>query len=113
MLLYGDALLQSQQIDRAIPILERAPAAKDAPVAAHASLGRAYVQAGRYEEALPHLIVAAKDDQDGDTHLQLARAFQALGRPADAQKAMADYQRLRQRAAPSGTAEKALTPPKT
>ena len=77
------------------------------------SLGRAYVQVGRYEEALPHLIVAARSDQDGDAHLQLARAFQALGRPADAQKAMSEYQRLRQQAAPSSTAEKALTPPKT
>ena len=110
--MYGDALLQSQQIERAIPILERAAAAKDAPVAAHAALGRAYVQAGRYEEALPHLIVAAKDDEDGETHLQLARAFQALGRAADAQKALADYKRLHERTAPSGNAEKALTPPK-
>ena len=112
LFMYGDALLQSQQIERAIPILERAAGAKDAPVAAHAALGRAYVQVGRYEEALPHLIVASKGDQDGDVHLQLARALQALGRAADAQKAMAEYQRLRQQAAPSGTAEKALTPPK-
>ena len=111
-LLYGEALLQSQQIDRAIPVLERAATATDATVATHALLGRAYVQAGRYEQALPHLMVAAKEDEDGDTHLQLARALQALGRPADAQKAMADYQRLRQRTAPSGTVERTLTPPK-
>ena len=112
VLMYGDALLQSQQIERAIPILERAVTAKDAPVAAHASLGRAYVQAGRYQEALPHLAVAAREDVDGDAHLQLARAYQALGRPADAQKAMAEYQKRHQRPAPSGNAEKALTPPK-
>ena len=112
LFMYGDALLQSQQIDRAIPILERAAAAKDAPVATHASLGRAYVQVGRYEEALPHLTIAANEDQDGETHLQLGRAFQALGRPADAQKAMTEYQRLHQRRAPTGTAEQTLTPPK-
>jgi predicted Zn-dependent protease len=112
LLMYGDALLQSQQIERAIPILERAAGARDAPVAAHAALGRAYVQMGRYNEALPHLTIGAKDDQDGDTHLQLARAFQALGRPADAQKAMSEYQKLREQAAPSGNAEKPLTPPK-
>ena len=112
LFMYGDALLQSQQIDRAIPILERAVTAKDGPVATHASLGRAYVQAGRYEEALPHLTVAAKEDGDGDTHLQLARAFQALGRPADAQKAMAEYQKLHQRLASSGNVERTLTPPK-
>jgi hypothetical protein len=70
------------------------------------------MQVGRYGDALPHLAIGVKDDQDGDTHLQLARAFQALGRPADAQKAMAEYQRLHQRSAPSGNAEPALTPPK-
>ena len=112
LIMYGDALLQSQQIERAIPILERAAGEKDAPVAAHAALGRAYVQVGRYEEALPHLVIASKGDQDGDVHLQLARALQALGRAADAQRAMAEYQRLRQQAAPSSNAEKALTPPK-
>ena len=78
----------------------------------HALLGRAYVQVGRYGDALPHLTIAVKEDQDGETHLQLARALEALGRPADAQKAMAEYQRLRQQAAPSGTVEKTLTPPK-
>jgi predicted Zn-dependent protease len=115
LFMYGDALLQSQQIDRAIPILERAVTAKDAPISTRASLGRAYVQAGRYEAALPHLIAAAREDEDGDTHYQLARAYQAVGRTADAQKAMAEYQRLRQRTAPSGgAADKALTltPPK-
>jgi predicted Zn-dependent protease len=112
LFMYGDALLQSQQIERAIPILERTVAAKDAPVAAHAALGRAYVQVGRYADALSHLTVAVKEDQDGDTHLQLARTFQALGRTADAQRAMSEYQRLHQRAAPTANAEQALTPPK-
>jgi predicted Zn-dependent protease len=115
LLMYGDALLQSQQIDRAIPILERAVTVKDAPVSTRATLGHAYVQVGRYTEALPHLNAAAGEDEDGDTHYQLARALQALGRTADAQKAMARYQKLRQRAAPlSNGTEKALTltPPK-
>jgi hypothetical protein len=57
-------------------------------------------------------MIAANEDQDGDTHLQLARTFQELGRTADAQKAMSEYQRLRQRAAPAANAEQALTPPK-
>jgi predicted Zn-dependent protease len=116
LFMYGDALLQSQQIERAIPILERAITAKDAPVSTRASLGRAYVQVGRYEEALPHLNAAVREDEDGDTHYQLARALQALGRAAEAQKAMTEYQKLRQRAAPlaSGTADRTLTltPPK-
>jgi predicted Zn-dependent protease len=113
VLMYGDALLESQQIERAIPVLERAVAANGAPLSARASLGRAYVQVGRYEDALPHLSAAAKEDEHGDTHYQLARAYQALGRTADAQKAMAEYQKRHQRAAPLTTAtEKVLTPPK-
>lgn len=112
LLLYGEGLLESQQIDRAMPVLERAVAAKGAPIAARASLGRAYVQAARYAEALPHLIAASKDDESGDVHYQLARAFQALGRVADAQRAMAEYQNRHQRAEQPAGAEAVLTPPK-
>ncbi|MBW8869009.1 MAG: tetratricopeptide repeat protein [Acidobacteria bacterium] len=112
LFMYGDALLEGQQVDRAIPILERTVAAKDAPLASHAALGRAYVQAGRYEDALPHLNAAAKDDENGEIALQLARVFQALGRSAEAQKAMAEYQKRRQRTALSGNVERTLTPPK-
>jgi predicted Zn-dependent protease len=114
--MYGEALLQAQQLERAMPVLERAVTLKDAPPAARASLGRAYVQAGRYEDALPYLAAAAKDDDNGDVHYQLARAYQALGRPADAQRALAEYQKRQQRAAPvaNGTPERplTLTPPK-
>jgi predicted Zn-dependent protease len=113
--MYGDALVQSQQLERAIPILENAVKAAADLLSARASLGRAYVQTGRYQEALSHLSAAAREDEDGDVHYQLARAYQALGRPADAKKAMAEYQRRRDRAAPklSGDAsDKPLTPPK-
>jgi predicted Zn-dependent protease len=113
--MYGDALVQSQQIERAIPILEDAVKAAGDLLSARASLGRAYVQARRYQEALSHLNASAREDADGDVHYQLARAYQALGRPVDANKAMAEYQRRRERAAPklSGDgADKPLTPPK-
>jgi predicted Zn-dependent protease len=115
LLMYGDALLQSQQLDRAIPILENAVKADRAGLPARASLGRAYVQAGRYQEALSHLEAAASQDDDGDVHYQLARAYQALERPGDAQKAMTEYQKRRERAAPAlaaDAADKPLTPPK-
>jgi predicted Zn-dependent protease len=115
LFMYGDALVQSQQLDRAIPILEHAVKADGALLSARASLGRAYVQTGRYEEALSHLKTAASEDEDGDVHYQLARAYQALERPVEAQKAMTEYQKRRERAAPklSGdAADKPLTPPK-
>jgi len=113
--MYGDALVESQQLERAIPILEQAVAIDGALISARAVLGRAYVQAGRYEEAVPHLKAAAADDEDGDVHYQLARAYQALDRPVEAQKAMTEYQKRRQRAAPkqsSDGGDKVLTPPK-
>ena len=46
-------------------------------------------------------------------HYQLARAYQALQRPDDAAKAMAEYQKRRQNAAepPTAAKEEALTPP--
>jgi thioredoxin-like negative regulator of GroEL len=72
------------------------------------------VQAGRYSEALPHLEAAAADDADGQVHLQLGRTYQALGRTADAQKAMADYQLRKGQDAvppPEAAPEPVLTPP--
>ena len=110
--MYGDALLQSQQIERAIPILERA-ADREGCSGRGTRLARPRLRAGgAIPGGAPASRVAAREDVDGDAHLQLARAFQALGRPADAQKAMAEYQKRHQRTAPSGNAEKTLTPPK-
>ena len=115
LLMYGDALLQSQQLDHAIPVLERAVKATSAPPPARALLGRAYVQAGRYGEAVPHLEASLAIDEDGDVHYQLARAYQALGRQDEAQKALEEYQRRRQSQAPEPGSDQQpagnLTPP--
>ena len=113
-LMLGDALLEQQQVDRAIPVLERAVRVPQPLPHARASLGRAYVQAGRYADAVPHLEAAAADDADGEVHLQLARAYQAVQRPDDARKAMAAYQARKQAQAGEGPAsapEPVLTPP--
>lgn len=114
LLMLGDALVEDQQLDRAIPVLEQAAKASNALPNAPASLGRAYLQAGRYEESLPFLQAAAATDQDGDVHYQLARAYQALLRPAEAAKAMAVYQQRKGPEAgpsPDAAPEPVLTPP--
>jgi len=83
-------------------------------IAAHASLGRAYVQAARFADAAPHLEAASADDPSGDLHLQLARTYQALQRGDEARAAMSEYQKRHQEAAaeaPTDTKEEALTPP--
>jgi predicted Zn-dependent protease len=115
LLMYGDALLQAQHIDQAIPILEQVAKAPDAPLAGHALLGRAYVLAGKYQDAVPLLEATLEPDEDGDVHYQLARAYQALGRGDDAQKALQEYQRRRPAAPATNAAadppDATLTPP--
>jgi predicted Zn-dependent protease len=114
LLMLGDALVEDQQLDRAIPVLEQAANAPDALPAASISLGRAYVQAGRYADAVPRLEAGAAEDEDGEVHLQLARAYQALQRTDDARKAMAEYQKRHPQDAaepPTEKPDEALTPP--
>jgi predicted Zn-dependent protease len=114
LLMYGDALLQGQQLDRAISVLEQAVKSPDPSPNARALLGRAYIQAGKYPEAVPQLEASLEPDPDGDVHYQLARAYQVLGRPDDAQKALQEYQRRRPvqpTDAPADPPNTTLTPP--
>jgi len=100
---YGDALLQAQQGDRALPYLKTAARKEpDAPVV-HASLGRALLQSGDAAGALPHLQAAAKaddPDSDGAIHYELAQAYQRLGRGAEAKQALTEYQKRQAAHAP-------------
>jgi predicted Zn-dependent protease len=116
LFLQGEALLLTQQLDKAIPILERAAKLDPKLLGARASLGRAYVQAGRFQDAVPHLEAAAAEDEDGDVHYQLARAYQALRRVDEARAAMAEYQKRQQAraqgpATPPANPNEPLTPP--
>lgn len=55
----------------------------------HQFLGMAYSRLGKYAEAEAELKQAAPADKDGRVHYQLARVYQALKRPADAQREFA------------------------
>lgn len=93
---YGDALLQAQQVDQALPYLRAAHAKQPAAEVIRASLGRALLQSGDAAAALPHLqaaAAAASPDSDGAVHYQLAQAYQRLGRAAEARAALAEYQK--------------------
>jgi predicted Zn-dependent protease len=116
---YGDALLQAQQVETALPYLKAAAAGQPDAVVVRASLGRALLQAGDAAAALPHLEAAAAADDpqsDGTAQYQLAQAYQRLGRPEHARTALAEYQK-RQAALQTATAPPAsqtgqeLTPP--
>ena len=77
------------------------------------ALGRAYALVGRTQEAIPELEQALRVDEDGSLHLQLARAYQAVGRSADAERTLGAWRSLREAAGPTDTAaaKPALTPP--
>ena len=82
---------------------------------AHASLGRALVQSGEFEKAIPHLEKALADDADGSVHYQLAQAMQRTGKPERAKILLAEYQKRSQAAAPAAATTPldvpAITPP--
>jgi predicted Zn-dependent protease len=81
---------------------------------AHGALGRAYALVGRPADAVPHLEKALPTDSDGGLRYQLARSYQAAGRPDDARRALADYEAFRQAAGVEKGAQGqggAITPP--
>jgi tetratricopeptide (TPR) repeat protein len=84
---YGDTLLRVEGAEAAIPWLERASQI----VEGRAALGKAYVEAGRFEEAIPHLEESAKADPD--LMLPLSRAYKATGRAAEADRALKEYRK--------------------
>jgi tetratricopeptide (TPR) repeat protein len=111
--LLGDVLLARQQPEAAIPPLEKAVHLDPGLAHAHGALGRAYALVGRAAEAVPHLEKALTVDEDGSLRLQLARAYRAAGRAADAERTLAEWERLRKAgaAAEAPAARPQLTPP--
>jgi tetratricopeptide (TPR) repeat protein len=94
--LLGDVLLARQQPEAAIAPLEKAVRLDPGLAHAQGALGRAYALVGRAAEAVPHLEKALPVDEDGSLRLQLARAYRAAGRDADAERTLAEWQRIRE-----------------
>lgn len=116
---YGDALLQAQQVEAALPYLKAAAAGQPDATVVRASLGRALLMAGDTAAALPHLEAAAAGDDpqsDGTAQYQLAQAYQRLGRADRAKAALAEYQKRQAAhqaasAPPPAQTGQELTPP--
>ncbi len=110
--LLGDVLLARQQPEAAIPPLEKAVRLEPGLAHAQGALGRAYALVGRAAEAVPHLEKAISVDEDGSLRLQLARAYRAAGREKDADRALAEWERLRKLRSGTGAApaEPPITP---
>lgn len=93
----GDSLRQLQQPEKAIPYLETAVRKQPDMLAAHAALGMALATVDKSSEAIPHLERALSMDDDGSLHYNLARAYRAAGNMQGAQRAMQEYQTIKQR----------------
>jgi predicted Zn-dependent protease len=111
--LYGEALLELQQLDAAIPALERAIRLDASDAAARVALGRAYVLAGQFAPAIPLLEPALADDEDGLLHFQLARAYQGTGQTEKAAPLLDRYKELQAASAKRTQSDKEvpITPP--
>ena len=93
--LLGDSLLNLQQGEKAIVYLAKAVRRAPKNFAAHASLARAYLQAGQSTQAVPHLKAALPIDKDGSLHFQLSRAYQGSGERELAKQMLEKYQEIR------------------
>lgn len=92
--LYGATLLNLAQPHAAIPYLEAALRADPKMQAAQAAMGQALLREGDPERAIPYLKNAILQDEDGNAHFQLFRAYQLTGNSL-AKDAFADYQQFR------------------
>jgi tetratricopeptide (TPR) repeat protein len=90
----GDLLLQQQEPEKALPHLERAVSLASNLLAAQASLGRALMACGRPADAISHFQAALPSDSDGSLHFQLSRAAERAGKPALAQEALRQFQKI-------------------
>ena len=112
--LAGDALLALRRPAEAIPLLQRAVERDPGDAKARGALGQAYFQGGDFATAAPLIEAQLASDEDGSLHVQLARAYRALGRQDEAAALLARSQELqsaaeeRRRAA----AQRTITPPK-
>lgn len=92
--LYGATLLNLAQPHAAIPYLQAALRGDPKMQAAQSALGQALLREGDPEQAIPYLKTAVLQDEDGNAHFQLFRAYQLTGSSL-AKEAFADYQQFR------------------
>ena len=105
----GDALLESGRVDEAIPRLESAVEVDPSSVRSRASLATAYLRSGQGARAIPHLERAVDIQPDAGLLFQLARAYQAAGRSAEARAALQRRQAILSKRRPDVAHE--ITPP--
>jgi predicted Zn-dependent protease len=112
--LSAHALLALRRPDEAIPLLQRALELAPGDPTNQAALGSAFLQRGSFAEAAPLIEAQLPGDRDGSLHVQLARAYTALGRREEAAALLSRSRELQQAAEERRKAqtERVITPPK-
>jgi predicted Zn-dependent protease len=95
--LQGDAYLNQQLPEKALPYLQNAVTADPRLLQAKASLARAFLQLGQADNAAQYLNEVLPTDDDGTLHFELARAYRAAGKADLAKQAMDRYLELKRR----------------
>ena len=110
----GYSLLQLRRTDEAVPTLQRVVARDEADPASRLALGRALLQQGSFAEAVPLIEPQLSADADGSLHVQVARAYSALGQRDKAATLLAQSQKIRQAAdeRSAAAARRTITEPK-
>jgi predicted Zn-dependent protease len=114
LMLAGYSLVRLRRLEEAIPVLQRVLEGSGADPAPRLALGRAYVLTGNYAAAIPLLEPQLAGDDDGSLHVQLARAYAAVGerdKAAALSAAAVELQRAADRRA-SAAAQRAITAPR-
>ena len=114
LVVYGDSLLQLQRVDEALPLLQRASERAPSDPMPRLALGRAHLQKGDFAAAIPLIEAQLADDNDGSLHVQLARAYAAVGQKEKSAALLTRSQEI-QRAAQERDAEagkRTITAPK-
>jgi len=76
----GDADIEMNQTEAALPLLQKVETIAPALALAHLDLGILYADAGRQQDALQELKVAAKLARDDvNVHWQLGRLYRTMG----------------------------------
>ena len=114
LVVYGDSLLQLNRVDEALPVLQRAAERDPSDPTPRLALGRAHLQKGDFAAAIPLIEAQLAGDTDGSLHVQLARAYTAVGQKEKAAALLTRSQEIQRAAQERGVAagQRTITPPK-
>ncbi|MEP6537995.1 MAG: tetratricopeptide repeat protein [Bryobacteraceae bacterium] len=88
---YGDTLVRLEGPTAGLAYLAQAVAAQPSLLSARAAYGKALLETGRAQDAIPHLEAVVSTDPA--LWLALSKAYQATGRTTDAARATSEYRR--------------------